>query len=68
MNLNRLALIGEVPEGASLAVVVDPGLPLASGFVTVYPLVAGGLTNDNYIYNKMNSVLIRDDEMISVGN
>ncbi len=53
VNPARLVLIGEVPEGASLVVVVDPSPPLASGFVPVYPLVAGGLTNDNY--NEVNA-------------
>ena len=46
VSQGRLVLVGEVPEVASLAVVVDHDLPLASGFVPVYPLVAGALTNE----------------------
>ena len=48
VSSGRLVLIGEVPDGALLAVALNLGLPLASCSVPVYPLVAGGLTNDEY--------------------
>ena len=47
-----LVLIGEEPEEAWLAVGPDHSPPLASGFGPAYPLVVGGLTNDNY--NEVN--------------
>ena len=53
MSQGRLVLIGEVAEGALLAVVPDHSRPLAIGFVPAYPLVAGGLTNDKY--NEVNA-------------
>ena len=53
MSQGRLVLIGEEPERTCLTTVTDPSLPLVTGFVPVYPLVAGGLTNDKY--NEVNA-------------
>ena len=52
MSTGRLVLVREVPDEASLVVVADSGLPLASSFVPRYPLVGRGLTNGNYAIAK----------------
>ena len=48
VSQGSLVLIGEEPEVALLAIVLDLCPPLGTGFVPAYPLVEGGLTNDKY--------------------